>query len=532
MESIGRQVGGRTTEASLTRRQVLAAAAAAPMSLALGSVERAAGAVVPATEPSSTNPADLSIVELLPLLQRRALSSRELVEACIARVETLDPTIKAFERPTFELALAGARAVDRARARNQRVGALAGVPVGLKDLFYTKGIPTTAGSKVLEDFVPEYDATVWARLQSAGMVLLGKLRMAEFAMSTNSYPCVNPWDTLRGPGGSSGGSGAALAARMVPAALGSDTATSIRQPAAVCGVSGLKPTYGRCSRHGVVALGWSLDHVGPMARRTADCALLLQAMAGADPADPTSLRAAVPTYPTTPPPDLAGVRIGVPDRFFWEGIDAEVERVCREGLDRLVALGADVVGVPAPPSTEKILGRAVNPYGSFDVLLDKPDVFLKIVCPELTSYHRRLAAERPHRYSPEALALIEAGESFSAADYLDAQRLRSVWVRECRELFVRHRLYAVACPTVPGEPTYNLPTQSFLFGPSFRLTKGFDLNGFPCISVPVGLDGRGLPVGLQLASPPLDEPRLLSIAMALDEDTRFFARKPPILDRA
>lgn len=520
------------TRMSFTRRQLLAAAAATPMSLALAKVERAAGAVVPATAPSSTDPADLSIVELLPLLNRRRLSSRELVEACIARVEALDPQIKAFERPTFDLALAGAKAVDHARAHKLHVGRLAGVPIGLKDLYYTKGVPTTAGSRVLDDFVPDYDATVWARLAGAGMVLLGKLRTAEFAMSTQSYPCVNPWDTMRGAGGSSGGSGAALAARMLPAALGTDTAASIRNPAAMCGVSGLKPTYGRCSRHGVIPLGWSLDHVGPMARRMADCALLLQVMAGADPADPTSLQAAVPSYPTTPPSDLAGVRIGVPDRFFWEAIDAEVERVCREGLDRLAALGAEVVTVPAPPSTDEVLGRAVNPYGNSDALLDVPNVFLKIVWPELTSFHRRLAAERAHRYSPEILANIKAGEAFSGADYLEAQRLRSVWVREWRELFVNHRLDAVACPTVPTEPTYQVPSQSFIFGPSFRLTTAFNLNGFPCVSVPVGLDNRGYPVGLQLASPPLEEPQLLSIAIALDEDVRFFSRKPAIVEAA
>lgn len=514
-----------------TRRQVLAAGAGAPLSLALAKVAGAVSAFAPVSAAaSSSNPADLSLVELLPLLERRQLAARELVEACIARVERLDPEIKAFERPTFDLALAGARSVDEARALGRPVGPLAGVPIVLKALFYTKGMPTTAGSKALEDFVPDYDATVWARLQAAGMVLLGKVRMAEFAMSGDSSPCANPWDTIRSPGGSSGGSGAALAARMVPAALGTDTATSIRNPAAVCGVSGLKPTYGLCSRHGVIPVAWSLDHVGPMARRMADCAVLLQVMAGPDPADPTSLQAAVPAYPTAPPPGLAGVRIGLPDRFFWEDIDAEVERVCREGVDRLAALGAEVVEVPAPPSTDEVLGHGPNLYGGFDAVLDEPDVFVKITLAEITSFHRRLAADRPHRYSPEILANIKWGETVSAADYLDAQRLRSVWVRECRELFADQRLDALACPTVPTEPTYRVPSQSFLTGVSFRLTKAFDLNGFPCLSVPVGLDNRGLPVGLQLVTPPLEEPRLLSIAIALDEDVRFFTRKPPIVE--
>ncbi|HET9773341.1 MAG TPA: amidase [Acidimicrobiia bacterium] len=341
---------------------------------------------------------------------------------------------------------------------------------------------------------------------------------------------MNPWDTTRGPGGSSGGSGAALAARMVPAALGSDTGCSIVSPSAMCGVSGVKGTYGRCSRHGVIPLAWSLDHTGPMARRMADCAVLLGVMAGPDPADPTSLQAPVPAYPTTPPGSLAGIRIGLPDRFFWEDIEPEVERVCREGLARLAAMGAEIVEVPAPPSTDEVLGGGPNPYGALEV--QPLDTVLKIVLAEGTSYHRRLAADRPHLYSPEVLAAIEYGESVSAPDYLDAQRLRSVWVREWRELFAAQRLDAVASPTHPTGPTYQTPSQSYIFGPSFRLNEGFNLNGFPSLSVPVGLSSQGHPVGLQLASQHLEEPRLLAIAIALDEDVRFFTRKPPLLEGA
>lgn len=509
----------------VTRRQVLRAGAALPVAYAV----RGKGiAAADAREPTSTNPADLSVVELLPLLEHRQLSSTEVVEACIARVEALEPTIKAFQRPTFDVALAAAQAVDDARALGRPVGPLAGVPIGLKDLYYTKGIPTTASSKVLEDFVPDFDATVWRRLHEAGMVLLGKLASTEFAYGSNSPPTVNPWDTQRGPGGSSGGSGAALSARMVPAALGTDTGCSIVSPAAMCGVSGVKGTYGRCSRHGVVSLGWSLDNAGPMARRMADCAVLLAVMAGHDPADPTSLQVPVPHYPTTAPGRLDGVRIGLPDRFFWEGIEPDTERVCRDGLARLQALGAEVVEVPAPPSTEEVLGTGPQPYGAFQV--QELDVGLIIVVAEATSYHRRLVADRPHKYSPELLTVIEYGETISAADYLDAQRLRSIWVREWRDLFAAHRLDVVASPTCPTAPTYQTPSQSFAFGPSFRLNKGFNLNGCPSLSVPVGLGDKGHPVGLQLAAAHLEEARLLAIAIALDEDVRFFERKPPVLD--
>ena len=512
----------------MTRRQVLAAGTAAPVSLLLArATGTAAASAGPSTEVTSVNPADLSIVELLPLLEGRKLSARELVEACIGRIERLDPRINAFKCPTFEIAITAANAVDNARALGRPVGPLAGVPIGLKDMIFTKGIATTACSKVMEDFVPDYDATVWSRLQAAGMVLLGKLFCTEFAWGTSSPPTVNPWDVQRGPGGSSGGSGAALAARMVPAALGGDTGGSITVPAAMCGVAGLKATYGRCSRHGGFSLAWSLDHVGPMTRRMADCAILLGIMAGADPDDPTTLQAPVPTYPTTAPANLAGVRIGLPDKHFWEDIDSQVERVCREGLDRLAAMGAEVVDVPAPPTTYEVLGRGPNPYGATTV--GGMDVLLKVGMPEATSFHRRLMADRPHRYSPEVLAALKVGETISAVDYLDGQRLRSVWIREWRELFATHRLDAVASPVVPTEPTYQTPSQSFAFGPSFRLTKAFNLNGFPSVSVPVGLDDRGFPVGLQLAAAHLEEPRLLAIAIALDEDVRFFTRKPPIL---
>ena len=513
-----------------TRRQVLAAAAAAPF--VAPRVARAAGGgfVQLSAEAGSTNPADLTIVELLSLLEARQLSARELVEACIARAERFDPEIKAFERPTFDLALAGARAVDDARASGRPVGPLAGIPMGLKDMTFTKGVSTTGSSKVMEDFVPDYDATVWARLKEAGMVLLGKLVSTEFAYGTNSPPTVNPWDTKRSPGGSSGGSGAALAARMLPAAQGGDTGGSIIVPAAMCGISGLKPTYGRCSRHGGFPLAWSLDHLGPMTRRMADCAVLLQVMAGPDPADPTSLQAPVPTYPTKAPADLAGVRIGLLDRYFWDDIDADVERVCREGVARLAAMGAEIVTVSAPPVTEEILGPGPNPYGAFVLQKEGPDALIKIVLPEATSFHRRLAAERPHRYTPEVLANLKAGETISAADYLDAQRLRSVWVRQWRELFANERLDAVASPAVPTEPTYQTPSMSFIFGPSFRLTKAFNLNGMPTVSVPVGLDSRGFPIGLMLGARHLDEPRLLQIAIALDEDVRFYTRKPPLLE--
>lgn len=495
-----------------TCRQVLAAGAAGSL---LAAVTRWSPAGAAPGDPTPTDPADMTLVELLPTLDARRLSARELVDACIARAERHEATIQAFVTPTFDLAREGAAAADEARAAGRPTGPLAGVPVGLKDLYYTKGIPTTAGSRALADFVPPFDATAWTRLAAAGAVLMGKLNTHEFALGTSSPPTTNPWDTTRNPGGSSGGSAAALAARMLPVALGTDTGASVRVPAAVCGVAGIKPTYGRCSRHGVISLAWSLDCPGPMARRILDVALLLGIMAGADPADPTTLAADVGPYPTGVPDSLAGTRIGVPDSYFWAGLDADVDRVAREALGRLQALGAELVPVPMPASTEAVLGERVGPYE-------------KTVTVEAASYHRQLIRDRGPLYSPEVLATIESGEGISGPEYLDCQRLRATWVREWKETFVTLRLDAVASPVVPDPPGPQTPARNAFAGPSFNLTKPWNLNGFPALSVPAGLDHRSLPVGLQLAGLPLEEARILAIAAALDEDIRFFTKAPPL----
>ena len=271
--------------------------------------------------------------------------------------------MKAFQRPTFDVALAGAKAVDEARALGRPVGPLAGVPIGLKDLYYTKGIPTTASSKVLEDFVPDFDATVWTRLHDAGMVLLGKMSTTEFAYGPNSPPTVNPWDTKRSPGGSSGGSGAALAARMLPAALGTDTGCSVVNPSAMCGVSASRARTAaappRCGLAGLVLRPRRAD--GPPHGRLRSAARRHGRPRPRRPGQPPRAGAA---YPTTSPGSLAGVRVGLPDHFFWDDIEADTERVCREGVARLAAMGAEIVDVPSPPSTDEVLGTGKNPYGS------------------------------------------------------------------------------------------------------------------------------------------------------------------------
>jgi aspartyl-tRNA(Asn)/glutamyl-tRNA(Gln) amidotransferase subunit A len=492
-----------------SRRQVLVGAAGAAAAALTSSPAHAASRGV--------RPSELTLVELLPLLRSRSLSATELVQDCLRVTDALEPQLQAYITRTPERALEAAKRADEARAGGREVGLLAGVPVGLKDLYYTAGVATTAGSRVLADFVPDTDAAVWERLREAGAGLAGKTNTHEFAYGTSSPPTRNPWDPTRNPGGSSGGSGAALAARMLPVATGSDTGGSLRIPAAVNGICSLRATYGRVSRAGVVTLAWSLDTTGAMARRVLDVSLLFGLLAGHDPRDPTTLDLPVPELPQGPPKDLRGVRIGIPDRFFWDGVDAEIVRVCREGLQRMEAMGAELVEVPVPTSTDAVMVDAAT------------DVYVLTNLVEATSYHRQLVKERAALYSPEVLALLEAGEALTGPDYVDAQRRRSVWARQWREVFATHRLDAVAHPTVQQPPAQQVPSQSFAVGPQITLCKAWSNNGFPSLSVPVGLDERALPVGLLLAAPPLAEAPLLSLGIALDEDVRFFEQRPPVL---
>ena len=461
--------------------------------------------------PPVTDPADLTLVELLPLLETRALSARELLEACSRRIDRHERKVKAFVVRTDELAVRTAAAVDEARAAGERVGPLAGVPVALKDLFLTAGVPTTASSRVLAGHDPGSDSTVWARLRDAGAVLVGKTVLHEFAYGTGSHPTRNPWDLKRTPGGSSGGSGAALAARMVPVATGTDTGGSLRIPAAACGVSSVRPAFGRVSRHGVLPLADSFDVPGPMARRMLDVSLLLRLLAGHDPLDPVSLDEPVPAYPQDVREDLVGVRIGVPNRFFWEALDGQVERACRGALDRMADAGAEVLEVDPPTSTEEVMAV--------------PGAYRMTVDPEALHHHRPWFETTPHLYSRVVHARLAAAQEVSGADYLEGRRLRALWTADCRRWLTEHRLDAVAHPTIPAPPRV-IPASAPSNGPSLSLTKAWSLNGFPSLSVPIGLDGRGLPVGLCLAALPEREAELVDMGVFLDEDVQLFRRTP------
>ena len=266
----------------------------------------------------------------------------------------------------------------------------------------------------------------------------------------------------------------------------------------------------------MIPLAWSLDCPGPMARRLLDVSLLLGVMAGVDPSDPTTVDAAAGPYPTAAPGGLTGVRIGLPDRYFWDGLDAGVERVAREALERLAGLGAEIVEVAMPPSTDELFGEKLGPLE-------------KTIIVEAAGWHRPLMETKGPLYSPEVLSLLQVGETVPAPDYADFQYRRAMWGREWRQAFADARLDAVASPTVPAPPGLQTLSQDAFAGPSFDLTKPWSFNGFPALSVPVGLDGLGLPVGLQLAGLPLAEARLLEIGIALDEDVAFYRRRPPIV---
>ena len=456
--------------------------------------------------------ADLSLVEILDQLTRRKLSARELVADCLRRIDDFEPTIRAFVTQTPQLALAAARRADDARARGEPVGPLAGVPVAVKDVFLTRGVLTTAGSRVLASYVPTEDAAVWQRLAAAGAGLIGKTTTHEFAYGTGSSPTRNPWDIRRTPGGSSGGSAAALAMRMAPVATGTDTGGSLRIPAAACGVSTLRSAIGRLSRYGVIPLSPSFDVTGPMARRMLDVSVLMGILAGYDPRDPGSRDAGAPAYPTSAPRDLTGVRIGLPIEMSWKEVDEHLIAVCEDALHELVTRGAELVEISTPSLAEKVLRESV---GVFDTINQV----------EALEIHDALLPHS-HLYTPQVRDRVQMGETVSPELYAEALRLRDRWEGKWRQIMSDHRLDAIAHPTIDAPPPL-IDAAGESNGPHIRLSVPWSVAGFAALSVPAGLDDRDLPVGLSLAALPEREADLLGLGMVIDEELRTWQRKPP-----
>ena len=449
----------------------------------------------------------MTIREAAESLRRRRFSALELTTAALGRIERFT-ALRAFITVTAEQALQQARQADADLATGKDLGPLHGIPIAVKDLFHTRGVRTTAGSPIYRNFVPDRDAFAVARLEYAGAVMLGKLNMHELAYGITSanphFGAVrNPWNGKHSPGGSSGGSGAAVAAGLAYAALGTDTGGSIRIPASFCGTVGLKPTYGRVSRRGVMPLSWSLDHVGPLTSSVRDAALLLNAIAGYDPADATSSRHPVVDF--VPDDDCAvrGLRIGFPENFFFDRLDADVELCVRGAIARLESLGAHVKPVKVPDIA------AMNATGRV-ILLCEASAMLE---PHL--------AERG-QFGPDVLALLDQGRLLPATDYIHAQRLRQRMQREFARVWAS--VDCLITPTTPntaprvGDTTVRIGgREEDVRLATTRLVRSVNLVGLPALSIPCGLSGDGLPVGLQIIGPAFQEALILRVGAAMED---------------
>ncbi len=481
----------------------------------------------------------LDLRALSEALAARRVSSREATAAALARIQATDGRVGAFLRVTGPQALAAAAASDERSARGARLSPLDGVPLAVKDIFLTEGVETTAGSRILEGYVPPYDAAVVEKLKAAGAVLLGKLNMDEFAMGSSNEnsaygPCRNPWDLSRTPGGSSGGSAAALAARQAWGTLGTDTGGSIREPAAFCGVVGLKPTYGRVSRYGVIAFASSLDQPGPLARTVGDAALLLQAIAGRDQRDMTSSARPVEDYLAGLEGGARGLRIGVPQEWLAEGLDAGVEARVREALRRYEQLGATLVEVSLPHTRYGIAAYyLIAPAEASSNLARYDGVRFGQRAPArgLREMYQQTRARgfgaEPKRRIMLGTYALSAG--YYDAYYLRAQKVRTLVRRDFDEAFARCDLVAgPVAPTVAfrlGEKVED-PLQMYL-ADVFTITA--NLAALPGLSVPCGLHPElSLPVGLQLVGRPFDEATLLRAARALEREQAPLGPPPEV----
>lgn len=480
---------------------------------------------------------DFTAHELSDLLAKREINAAEIAAAVLSRIQEVEPAVRAFVTTTGEQALAVAQKVDETRARGEKIGALAGIPMALKDNICTCGVRTTCSSRMLADFVPLYDATVVKRLQDAGATLVGKTNMDEFAMGSSTetsvfYPTHNPWDLKRVPGGSSGGSAAAVAAGEAIFALGSDTGGSIRQPAAFCSVVGFKPSYGRVSRSGLVAFASSLDQIGCFTKDATDCALVLNAIAGQDESDPTTVPDQVPDYTQFLGRDIKGLRIGLPREYFGEGIDASVKDTIEDAIGVLEGLGAVVEETSLPhvkyaPAVYYLLApaEASSNLGRFDGVR----YGFRVDAPDIDSLYKKT---RSQGFGAEVQRRIMIGTYvLSAGNYKDlyekAQQVRTLIIRDFKQTFSHYDvLLTPTSPVLPfklGEKVGD-PLQMYLMD---SCTIPANLAGLPAVSVPSGFK-EGLPVGMQLMAQPFAEGTLLQVMSAFEQVTNYHKQRPEL----
>lgn len=446
----------------------------------------------------------LSIKEAAGLIRRKRLSPVELVRAVLARIDRMEPKIHAFVTLLAEEALVAARAAEREIARKKYRGPLQGIPVGVKDTHYTKGVKTTAATPALADFVPSFDATVVKRLKDAGAILLGKTALPEFSFGGLTPGSYNPWDLSRTPGGSSGGSAAGLAAGFLLGATGGDTSGSIRGPAAHCGVVGLKPTFGLVSRYGVTVISWSLDHVGPMTRSVEDNALMLGVLAGYDPNDRASAEIRVPRYAGALGRKVRGLRMGIPRPSLLEGTHEDVLKSFDAAVGVFKKLGVKIREIDVPHMREAEAAQRI------------------IRIAEASAYHEAFLKNQPDRYGPSNVRRdVEAGSLITAAQYLRAQRVREQIVREAEAMLDDIDVLLTPGQSEPaGEPQrapYNFRTY-------------FNLTGLPGLAIPSGLSASppGLPVGLQIVAGPFEEEIVYAVGHAYQSVTDWHTRRPPL----
>ncbi len=462
----------------------------------------------------------LSAGQLARLIQKKEISPVEVVEAHLSRIEALEPKLNSFITLLPEQAMSAARHAEKEIQSGRYLGPLHGIPFGLKDLFYVKGIRNTSGSKIFDRFIPDIDSSMARRLKEAGSILLGKLNLHPFAYGptgeNEEYGHMhNPWNPELIAGGSSGGSGSAVASGQCTLSMGSDTGGSVRIPGALCGVVGFKPTYGRLSRYGITPLSWSQDHTGPITCTVEDCALVMNAVAGYDSNDPTSVNLSVPDYTKALTDQIKGLRVGVVKEFFEGPIESQVKESVRKAIEKLGELGAIVSEVSWPIYHYAMAIASV------------------IQMAEATAYHSKLLRKKASEIYPPARLRLEAGIFISATDYIQAQRARILFYRQSLGLFKEIDL--VAGPTVPVTAfpigtsvvkvgDHNVNVVSLLT----QYTRPFNLNGFPAITLPCGFSKEGLPIGLQLAGPPFDEEIVLRVAHAYEQATDWHSRRPPI----
>jgi aspartyl-tRNA(Asn)/glutamyl-tRNA(Gln) amidotransferase subunit A len=456
----------------------------------------------------------MTIQQASQLIRARAVSPVELTRDCLSRIERLNPKLNAFISVMADTALADAEQAKQEIQSGRWRGPLHGVPIGLKDLIETAGVLTTAASAVLQNNIPAQDAEVVHRLRSAGAVIIGKQNLHEFAYGGSSLvscfgPVRNAWNADHIAGGSSGGSATAVAAGMCYAAIGTDTAGSIREPAAACGIVGIKPTYGRVSMRGVIPLAISFDHVGPLTTCVSDAAILLKAIAGYDPRDPTTLDVSVEDYPATLATPNGKLRIGVPRKFFYEDLNTEVAAAVESALRQLSGLVGEIREVTLDVPTDRSLQAA-----------------------ESYAYHARNVTSTPDLYQPETLRRIRSGEGIGAEQVSKLRdEIREIR-RHTRDLF--REVDVLVTPTTPvaapsiaelsRHPDNLRPAELVLL----RNTRPFNVWGLPAISVPCGFTAAGLPIGLQIAGPHWSEPMILSAAYAYEQQTEWHRRKPPL----